>query len=173
MSWTIYLVLAAFGLYWAYNMVALSLFGVPRSLSNTFYLFNERKPWQRFLFPVMMIGMTFLLLPAWLEISSTSSFMFTAFLAAGGIMFTGAAPNFNSGDLENKVHTTSAIFAAVFALLWVILVAELWWFIIVWAVLILMMALLTKTLKSGLVYWLETIAFMTTFTSIITHFVMI
>ncbi len=171
MSWTIYLVLAAFALYWGYNMAALSLFGVPRSLSNTFYLFNKRKPWQRFLFPVMMIGMAFLLLPAWLEISSASPFMFTACLAAGGIMFTGAAPNFNSGDLENKVHTTSAIFAAVFALLWVVLVAGLWWFIVVWFVLVFLVALLTKSLKSGLIYWLETIAFMTTFTSIISQIV--
>jgi len=173
MSWIIYLVLAAFGLYWGYNMSALSLFGVPKSLSNTFYLFNDRKPWQRFLFPVMMIGMAFLLLPAWLELSAASPFMFTAFLAASGIMFTGAAPAFKNGGLESRVHTGSAIFAAVFALLWVILVAKLWWFILVWAVFVLLIALLTKTLKTCLVYWLETIAFMTTFTAVIAQFVVL
>ena len=171
MSWIIYLVLAAFALYLSYNFAALSLFGTPKSLSNTYYQFNERKPWQRFLFPVMMVGMAFLLLPAWLEISEGSDFMFSAFFAAAGILFTGAAPAFNSSTLENKVHTISAIFAAVFALLWIILVAGLWWFILVWLVMVVLIALLTGSLKSGLVYWLETVAFMSTFTAIIAHFI--
>ena len=171
MSWIIYLVLAAFAMYLCYNLSALSLFGAPYSLSKTYYLFQERKSWQRFLFPVMMIGMGLLLLPAWLEISALSPFMFTAFLAAGGIIFTGAAPAFNNSQMENRVHTVSAIFAAIFALLWIILVAKLWWFIIVWAVLISLVALLTNTWKTSYVYWLETIAFLSTFTSIIAFFI--
>ena len=171
MSWIIYLVLAAFALYLSYNFAALSLFGTPKSLSQTFYEFKGRKSWQRFLFPIMMVGMGFLLLPAWLEISAGSSFMFTAFFAAAGIIFTGTAPAFNSSEMENRVHMGSAIFAAVFALLWIILVAQLWWFIIVWAVMIALVALLTNTWKSGLIYWLETVAFMSTFTAIIAHFV--
>lgn len=171
MSWMIYLVLGAFALYLCYNFASLSLFGVPKSLSITFYLFKERKPWQRVLFPIMMIGMAFMLLPAWLEISAVSPLMFMAFLAAGGIIFTGAAPAFNSGSLENNVHTYSAIFAAVFALLWVIFVAKLWWFIVVWAVLILLFSLLTNSLKTGYIYWLETVAFMSTFTAIIAFFI--
>ena len=171
MSWTIYLILAAFMLYLCYNLAALSLFGTPWSLSKTYYLFKERKPWQRFLFPLMMIGMAFLLLPAWLEISFLSPFMFTAFLAAGGIIFTGAAPAFNSSELENNLHTYSACFGALFALLWVILVAKLWWFILVWFVVIALVALLTNTWKTSYIYWLETVAFLSTFTAIIAFFV--
>ena len=171
MSWIIYLVLAAFALYLCYNFSALSLFGAPFSLSKTFYLFQERKSWQKVLFPIMMIGMGLLLLPAWLEISAASPFMFMAFLAAGGIIFTGAAPAFNSGDLENKVHTGSAIFAAVFALLWIIFVAKLWWFILIWAILISLVAILTNTWKTSYIYWLETIAFLSTFTAIIAFFI--
>ena len=171
MSWIIYLVLAAFAMYLCYNLSALSLFGAPYSLSKTYYLFQERKSWQRILFPIMMIGMGLLLLPAWLEISALSPFMFTAFLAAGGIIFTGAAPAFNNSQMENRVHTVSAIFAAIFALLWIILVAKLWWFIIVWAVLISLVALLTNTWKTSYIYWLETIAFLSTFTSIIAFFI--
>ena len=171
MSWIIYLVLAAFALYLCYNFSALSLFGAPFSLSKTFYLFQERKSWQKVLFPIMMIGMGLLLLPAWLEISAASPFMFMAFLAAGGIIFTGAAPAFNSSDLENKVHTGSAIFAAVFALFWIIFVAKLWWFILIWAILISLVAILTNTWKTSYIYWLETIAFLSTFTAIIAFFI--
>lgn len=171
MTWIVYLVLAAFAIYLMYNFAALSIFGVPRSLSNTFYLYQERTPWQRFLFPAMMVSMAFLLMPAWIELSATSPFQFTAFLGAAGIVFTGAAPAFNSSKMENRVHTISAIFAAVFSLLWIILVAKIWWFIVAWAVLVLSVSLLTKTLKTSYVYWLETIAFLSTFTAIMTMFV--
>lgn len=171
MSWIIYLVLAAFAVYLSYNFAALSLFGAPRSLSQTFYEFKARKSWQRVLFPVMMVSMGALLVPAWLEISEGSDFMFTAFLAVVGIVFTGSAPAFNNSDLENKVHTGSAIFAAVSAILWIILVAKLWWFIIVWTVMVSLIALLTNTWKTSLVYWLETVAFMSTFTAIIAYFI--
>lgn len=170
MSWIVYLVLSAFTLYLCYNFVVLCLFGIPNSLSQTFYEFKNRKSWQRIFFPIMMIGVGLLLLPAWLEISEGSDFMFTSFFAAGGIIFTGSAPAFNSSELEERVHTGSAIFAAVSALLWIILVAKLWWHIIVWGLIILLVAFITKTWKTGLVYWLETITFISTFTSIIAYF---
>ena len=171
MDWKILFVLAAFLIYWAYNAAALSVFGAPKSLSMTFYLFQERKKWQRVLFPIMMISTAGLLLPAWLEISEGHNLQFMAFFAAAGLMFTGAAPAFKSSDLENGVHLGSAIFAAVFALLWVAFVANLWYFIVVWFVVIALVAVLTKTVKSSFIYWLETVAFMATFTSLIAYYV--
>lgn len=171
MSWIIYLVLFAFAIYLCYNFAALSLFGTPPSLSQTYYLYKERKNWQKYLFPGMMTTMALLLVPAWLEISEGSMFQFTAFLTVAGILFTGAAPAFKDDDMTGKVHTISAICAAVFALLWIILVAKLWWFIVAWLILVILIALLTGTPKKGLTYWLETIAFMSTFTSIIAYFI--
>jgi hypothetical protein len=171
MSWIIYLVLIAFAIYLSYNFAALSLFGTPASLSNTYYLYKERQSWQRFLFPVMMCSMAMCLMPAWLEISEGSNFQFSAFFAAAGIIFTGMAPAFKDDTMTKNVHTVSAIFAAVFAILWIILVAKLWWFIIAWLVMVVLIAMLTKTIKSGLTYWLETIAFMSTFTAVIAYFI--
>lgn len=170
MSWILTCVIVAFLLYLVYNGVALGLFGVPKSLSMTFYLFQEKKKWTRIFFPIMMISMAFLLLPAWLEISALSSLQFLAFLAAAGIMFVGAAPAFKSSDLENTVHMTSAIVAAIFAILWVVLVSKLWWVILVWLAIIGLIMLVTKTVKSSYTYWLETIAFMSTFTSILVYY---
>ena len=119
----------------------------------------------------MMMTMAGFLMPAWLEVSEGHNLQFMAFFAAGGIMFTGAAPAFDSSDLENKVHTYSAIFAAIFALLWIFFVAHLWYFIIVWFIVIALIALLSNTIKTSFVYWLETVAFMSTFTSIIAYYV--
>ena len=67
-----------------YNIIALLLFGVPKSLSDTYYLFKERNSTLKFLFPSMMTLLTFFLMPAWLEMSEGSPFQFTAFLSAAG-----------------------------------------------------------------------------------------
>ena len=167
MNWILFCVLTAFVIYLVYNGVALKMFGVPKSLSMTYYLFEEKKKKLGIVFPIMMLSMAFLLLPAWLEISALSNLQFTAFLAAGGIMFTGAAPAFKSSSLEKKVHTGSAVVAAIFATLWVIFVAKMWYLILIWILSLALHAYTTKTVKSSYIYWFETVAFMSTFMSII------
>lgn len=164
------LILSAIIIYFVYNFFALGVCGIPKSLSMTFYLLQEKKKWLRIWFPIMMISMAFLLMPAWLEISIGSPFQFLAFLAPAGIMFTGAAPAFKSSELENTVHMTSAIFAAITALLWVGLVANLWFAIAIWFVIIAILAIVTKTVKSSYIYWLETVAFLSTFTAILAYY---
>ena len=171
MDWRLIFVLVAFAIYLVYNAFALGCFGVPKSLSMTFYLFKEKKNWLCIWFPIMMFTMAGALLPAWLEISNGSDLQFMAFLAAAGIIFTGAAPAFESSDLEKRVHTGSAAFAALFALLWVALVAHLWYVILIWLVANTIIAFLTKTVKSRYIYWLETVAFLSTFTAVLAYFV--
>lgn len=170
MDWKIIFVISAFIIYAIYNAIALSLFGVPKSLSMTYYLFMEKKKWLSVWFPVMMLSMVVLLIPSWLEISDGSYLQFMAFLAAGGIMFTGSAPAFKSSDLENKVHTGSAAFAAIFALLWVIFVSQFWQFIVVWFIFCAFASVWTNTYKKSYIYWLETVAFLSTFSSIIAYY---
>lgn len=169
MAWTLILVLIAFGIYLFYNAGILGFMGVPKSLSETFYLLKAKKEWLRIFFPIMMMLMAWLLLPAWLELSQGHNLQFMAFFAAAGIMFTGAAPAFKKHNLENWVHTASAIWAAVFALLWVIFVSKLWWLILIWLGLVVIAAFASKTWKLAYVYWLETVAFLSTFTAIILH----
>lgn len=171
MNWILILTLSAFVIYACYNTIALSMFGIPESLSMTFYLFKERKKWLRVWFPLMMISMAFLLMPAWLTLSINSPFQFLAFLAPSAIMFTGAAPAFKTGELENTVHMTSAIIAAITALLWVILVTHLWQVILLWAIVVVIIMFTNKTIKTSYIYWLETIAFLSTFTALISYLI--
>lgn len=170
MNWILILILVALTIYAFYNVFALGMFGIPKSLSTTFYLFEERKSWLRIWFPIMMISVAFLLMPAWLELSVNSSFQFLAFLAPSAIIFTGAAPTFKRSELENVVHTTSAIMAAITALLWVGLVAHLWQVILLWTGVIMMVMFISKTVKTSYIYWLETIAFLSTFTSLMGYY---
>ena len=153
-----------------YNAVALLLFGVPKSLSMTYYLFKDRVETLRFLFPAMMTMLTVFLMPCWLEISEGSPFQFTAFLSAAGVLFVGAAPAFKSSSLENAVHQWSAYICAAAAIAWICLVTPYWWIILIVLGIIVLLAIITKTVKSSYIYWLEMVAFISTFISIVTYY---
>ena len=86
-------------------------------------------------------------------------------------MFVGAAPNFKGTKLESTVHSTSAIIAAICAMLWCIFVVGSWGVILSYFVMFLIIALCTKTLKSAYIFWLEIIAFMSMFLSLIIYLI--
>lgn len=153
-----------------YNAIAILLFGIPKSLSMTYYLFKEREDVLKCLFPVMMTLLTFFLMPAWIEISEGSPFQFTAFLSAASILFVGAAPAFKNSSMENIVHQVSAYFAAAAAIAWICLVTPFWWIVLIVLGIIVAVSIVTKTWKTGYIYWLEMVAFISTFISIIAYY---
>ena len=168
MTLTTISIIAATAIYIAYNAICLALFAIPESLSNTYYLWKEKngKGW---LFCLMMYLVVAFMMPAWISLSEGSNFQFLAFLAPASIMFVGTAPRFKDFKLENKVHTYSAIIAAVCSLLWVMLVTPYWYVILIWFGYIALTSIFTSSYKTCLVYWLEQIAFDATFTSAIMY----
>lgn len=158
-------------MFFVYNIIALLLFGVPKSLSDTYYLFKERNSTLKFLFPSMMTLLTLFLMPAWLEMSKGSPFQFTAFLSAAGVLFVGAAPSFKDSEMENKVHSIAAYICAAAALSWICLVTPYWYIILIVFGIIAALAVVTKTWKTCYIYWLEMVAFVSTFISIIAYYV--
>ena len=167
MTLTTISIIAAAAIYIAYNAICLTLFSIPESLSNTYYLWREKngKGW---LFPLMMYAVVILMMPAWITMSEGSDFQFLSFLAPASIAFVGTAPRFKDGDLENKVHTISAVIAAACSLLWVTLVTPYGWVMLIWWSIINGCFAITKS-YSCRVYWLETIAFGATFTAAIMY----
>lgn len=153
-----------------YNIFALVLFGIPKSLSMTYYLFKDKADPMKWLFPAMMTLLTFFLMPCWLEISEGSDFQFTAFLSAAGILFVGGAPAFKDSTMENMVHQISAYFAAAAAIAWICLVTPYWWIILIVLGIITVLAIATKTLKTSSVYWSEMVAFLSTFAAIFAYY---
>lgn len=158
-------------LYLIYNIIALVLFGVPKSLSMTYYLFKDKVDTLKFLFPSMMTLLTVFLMPCWLQISEGSPFQFTAFLSAAGVLFVGAAPAFMSSSLENMVHQVSAYVCAAAAIAWICLVTPYWWIILIVLGIVAALAIVTKTWKTSYIYWLETVAFVSTFISILVYYI--
>ena len=158
-------------MFFVYNIVALLLFGVPKSLSDTYYLFKNRESVLKFLFPSMMTLLTLFLMPAWLEMSEGSPFQFTAFLSAAGVLFVGAAPAFKDSEMENKVHSIAAYICAAAALAWICLVTPYWYVILIVFGVVAALAVVTKTWKTCYIYWLEMVAFVSTFISIIAYYI--
>lgn len=152
----------------AYNAVAIAIFGIPESLSNTYYLYKEK--WNKgWLFCLMMYAVVTLMMPAWISLSEGSNFQFLAFLAPASIMFVGTAPRFKDSQLESRVHTVSAYIAAACSLLWVALVTPYWWVMLIWLGFIALASIFTSSYKTCLVYWLEQVAFGSTFTAAILY----
>jgi hypothetical protein len=160
----------------AYNTAVLTKFGVPASLSDSFYLWNKTKKGLGFIFTLMMFTMAGCLMPGWLTLTETVStwshnLTVLPFIAAAAIAFVGAAPAFKDCQLENKVHVGGAVCAAVFSILWICIVCYHIAWIILPACLILVWiaAFATKTHKTGATYWWEMVAFASTFITIITQ----
>ena len=171
MTWILILTGLATLIYLSYNVVALAKFNVPHSLSDTYYLFGGTKKQNRkHLFTIMMVFMAMLLMPAWLDISEGSNFQFTAFIAACGIIFTGMIPEFKKDNFNRNSHTVCAIIAAMGAIAWIILVANLWWIILIWFCIITFLSIITSSYKTSFTYWIETVAFLSTFTSIFIYY---
>jgi len=152
----------------AYNAVSLANFGIPKSLSMTYYLWKEKCN-RGFCFCLMMYIVVAFMMPAWITLSEGSSYQFLAFLAPASIAFVGTAPAFRSGNLENNVHQASAYLAAAFSLAWIILVTPYWWVILIWLGLMALASILTSSYKTSHIYWLEMVAFGATFTSTILY----
>ena len=177
MSICLMLVCISFLLFIVYNSVALGLFGVPWSMSGTYYLYEGKKKGLGWLFTIYMWLMTFTMAPGWLAVSDAvgpwmSYFTFLAFFAIAGFAFVGGAPRYKDG-LEGSVHMNAAKICAAAALLWDFLVCwQIWWVPILGAVIPAIIATATRTWKQGRDYWLEMLAIDATFATIITELVL-
>ena len=67
------LALVAIGMFVIYNAVAIHFFGIPKSLSETFYLYQNKKKSLGYIFTGMMFAVALTLMPAWIEITEVIS----------------------------------------------------------------------------------------------------
>lgn len=102
----------SFSIIFGYLVFAVAKFGIPHSISDTYYLL-EKRGW---LFQLALAATSFTALPMLIERSSEST-QFLAFLACGGLLFVSAAPLFKL-EFEGMVHYTSAVICCVGLVLW-------------------------------------------------------
>ena len=138
---------------------------IPSSLSETHYLYTERFN-VRYVFSIAMWLMALSLIPSWIEISSGHPFQFLSFICPVALMFVGATPNFKVGS-DGVVHMIAALICAITSIMWVSLVAQLWWVVLTFLVVFSLFASFTRTVKGSYVFWLEMVAFFSTYCGIL------
>lgn len=163
-----YVVLASFAVFLAYLAAVFIVFReVPKSLSNTYYMFQEKKDGLKWLFPALIAVMVFTLMPAWLELSDGSNWQFLSFLCPASLLFVGAAPAFKSSNLESTVHTVAALLSAFFGLAWVLVFCTFGlWFVLVSFMCIYLLSIFTNSYQTSYTFWLEMVAFLAVYMGI-------
>ena len=176
---TIYLTAIAIGIFIGYNIATLVAFGLPCSLSYTYYQFEKVKKGGGKIFTAMMILVFGLLIYPWMSIttmiSSWSQYLTVLpFICCGCMMFVGIAPNIQQSKRIEKIHIISAAIGAIAALLWFCIVCwKIMYVFPIWVLICGGIAHLTKTAKSCRDYWLELTAFGTVFTAIIVEMILV
>lgn len=109
----------ATSLFTVYLYTMVKMFGIPPSLSDTYYLLEGTKKGAGILFTFIMFILVFTFAPIMIEVS-TESTQFLAFLSLLGIGFVGAAPKFKGVTQESRVHIVGAFIAAISSTLWML-----------------------------------------------------
>lgn len=168
------LTLIALALFATYIGVAIHFFGIPESLSNTYYLYEEKHKGLGWMFTIFMEVLAFLLLSAWISTSVAvgpwmSNFTFLSFIAAAAIVFVAVAPKFHE-DAEGKVHVIAASICAASSIAWDFVICWHIWYVFFIALIPVIIAIFwTKTWKQAKTFWLEMMAFVPTFAVLITE----
>ena len=164
-------------LFTAYNAIAVHLFGFPWSMSETYYLYENKKKGLGKVFTIFMITLAIVMLPSWLTISDAvggwmSNFTFLAFFTCICMMFVGAAPRYKEADA--KIHTIAALICAASALTWDFIVCWQIWAVTLFGMFVpAIVASSTKTWKTSRDFWLEMLAFGGTFATMLTQSIII
>lgn len=139
------------------------VFGITKSISETYYKWKEVDEDYSILFTSFIWGVTFPLMIVWIEILP-NDLNFVPFIAAASLMFVGTATSFKE-SLTDKIHYISALIASIVSFTWSfaygsVLLASL--FIIVGIILV----LCSKNKDIKTLYWLEIIAFVNMYTQL-------
>lgn len=100
------------------------------------------------------------LIPVLLEYSDGSMLQFLGFFTPLYLICVSFTPNWASNPKEYKYHVAFAFLCALCAFIFIIFVLGKWGCILGSIIIVLISSLLSKTLKSSLVFWLEMIMFL-------------
>jgi hypothetical protein len=142
----------------AYVIFIVATFGVPASVSDSFYLLNEKKKDLGYLFTLWcyLTGITAIILMA--PVLEDEWFQAVGFFPGAALCFVGTAPLFKK-DRQHKIHVRSAFVCAVSALLWIVLSG--YWLAPV--TLLLPAVIAAKKWPQSIVFWAEYWVFFSTY----------
>lgn len=141
----------------SYIGICIYKYGIPSSLSETYYILKENKK-QPLLFTAALGIADILVWFDWLRVSDVSfpNISFLTFICMVSILFVAVAPNFRS--IQKWVHTIGAIVGGLSAIIWCSITM---WYIP--AVLLLLAIAASVKKVSSVVFWFEMAAFLSVY----------
>ena len=159
-------------IFMAYLGVIIALFGIPDSLSKSYYLLEEKFKNSGVLFTFLMFVTVFLIIAPILDITP-DNYQALAFFAIIGLGFVGAAPLFLRGGMETKVHFAGAAISAISGLAWIFIVTpQYWWYVLIVTGIMLGAMIITKTLRCYL-FWVEMVVFFSIYAVLVREGIML
>ena len=139
-------------------------FGIPESLSQTYYNLENYKKDIGILFYLYLVVTVFILAIPMIEAAKI-----WGFISCIGLLFVGAAPAFKEKH-QKYIHVCGAALAALGSIILLITINK-WIYSFIILAIILILSLSTKTLKQSIVFWLEMLAFYSLFLGLILFYI--
>ena len=127
----------------------------PYCISNSYYVIKNQN-----LFTYWIILVTFLIFPSWVEISR-EEFQFLPFLSIVALWIVGLFPHYL--ESERVIHISAAAITCILSLVWNIVMG----IYIIPIILVICVVALAIFIKKNLLYWIEFLAFMNIYMSIL------
>ena len=136
-------------------IIAVYLSYKPDCISNSFYLIPSKQA-----FTIWLIVVSFLIFPSWVEISR-EKFQFLPFLSIVALWIVGLFPHYL--ESERVIHISAAAITCILSLVWNIVMG----IYIIPIILVICVVALAIFIKKNLLYWIEFLAFMNIYMSIL------
>lgn len=156
------LCLVAFTLFACYNILIITLFGIPRHYSWSYYLLKEHRHSLRILTPLLWFFLIATIFPAWIMVSRemgttvSAAFEWEIFATAFFLFVIIITSNYKHSKIVATLHYLSAVGAALAAISWILIVkTNMFYTIFISALLIFLAATFSKTYRSSFFFWLE------------------
>ena len=155
-----------------YNVIAILSFGIPESLTKTFYKYKEHHDSFKFMYYVFVALMCILLTPCWLKLSETNFAQDIAVISISTLLFMGASPIILKGEdtdkpLADLFEKLISYCCSTFFILWIVITTPYWWIILLTAAIVTLISISTESWNNCYTYWIEIIAFVSTFIAIL------
>jgi hypothetical protein len=121
--------------------------------------------------------MCILLTPCWLKLSKTNFAQDTAVINILALIFMGASPIILKGEdtdrpLTDLFEKLISYCCSMFFIIWIVAATPYLWIVLLIAIIVTLISIITKSWNKCYTYWIEIIAFASTFIAILLKYIM-
>ena len=162
------LTIASLVLFAGFILLGIKKFGLLDSYSAYSSKWNQAVPINNMnLWSIVTILAAGLLCPCIIETGIGNPWQFLGFLTPVYLITVACTPNWETNKKEHIIHSTVAIFCAIAALLWIILIRKQFYIALISTIVFILLGLFTKTFKRAYTFWGEMAMFSMVYCSLL------